>query len=282
MSSPRTQRKLPALLPIALLSLLALIAGIAIVAAPARSIAEAQAGGPRAEAGSATALPGDAATKPKETVFSLAVKGGWVMVPIGLCSVIALTIALERLLSLRKARVLPIHLTNALFEALPDRNAAGSEALLDARATLIGSESIVGRVLAAGVERLRRDEAHAQAALEESALHEAHLLRRRLRPFSAIASLSPLLGLLGTILGMIRCFENASSADAASRATTLSTGIYEALVTTAAGLCVAIPTLVILHLFQGKVDRVLDTVEDTATLFLDRYYGPGREEAAKP
>jgi len=208
-----------------------------------------------------------------ETVFSLILHGGWLMIPIGLCSVIVLTIAIERAASLRKLRVGSAELLEDIYTALPSRARIRKDSVVAATVICEESKTIVGKVLGVAVQKIHRDETHAQTFLEEAAAKEAHLLKRRLRPFSIVASLAPLLGLLGTIFGMIVCFEQAADAEAASRADTLAKGIYKALVTTAAGISVAIPALVIYHYFQGRVDRIVDTLDETATAFLDHYYG---------
>jgi biopolymer transport protein ExbB len=206
-----------------------------------------------------------------ETVFTLIAKGGLLMWPIGLCSVVVLMFAIERAISLRRGRTLPVGLLEKLFETLPvDDNSP--EARERATALLTKKKSILGSVLASGISRLHRGLAPTSTILEEAALKEAHLLQRRIRPFSIVETLAPLLGLLGTIYGMISCFENAVSVDAASRAQSLASGIYVALVTTAAGLSVAIPAKVLFHLFEGKVDRIVDGLEESIELFLDHYF----------
>jgi biopolymer transport protein ExbB len=220
--------------------------------------------------------------RPRETVFSLIVQGGWLMIPIGLCSLIVATLANERAVSLRRRRVGSPEMLEEIYRALPSRARRTREAVEAAGAVCEGSGTIVGDVLRAGVEKIHRDEAHAQTVLEEATAKEAHFLKRRLRPFSIVASLAPLLGLLGTIFGMIVCFEQAAGTEAASRADTLARGIYMALVTTAAGLCVAIPALVVYHYFQGRADRIVDTLEEAATEMLEHYYGAPAARSIKP
>jgi biopolymer transport protein ExbB len=210
-----------------------------------------------------------------ETVFSLILHGGWLMIPIGLCSIIVLTLAIERAVSLKKLRVGSAKILEDIYSALPSRSQLRKDSIASAAAVCEDSNTIVGNILLVAVRKIHRDEAHAQTFLEEAAAKETHFLKRRLRPFSIVASLAPLMGLLGTIFGMIVCFEQAADADAAARADTLAKGIYKALVTTAAGISVAIPALVSYHYFQGRVDRIVDTFDETATAFLDHYYGDG-------
>ncbi|HVR75098.1 MAG TPA: MotA/TolQ/ExbB proton channel family protein [Planctomycetota bacterium] len=225
------------------------------------------------------ALSGDlsaqtpAGPKPPETIFSLIMKGRWIMIPLGICSLITLTLAFERGISFRKARVGSPELVEEIFKVLPPRGRATKEQTAAAITLCDESKTILGRVLRTGVEKFHRDEAHTQAFLEEAAAREGHLLKRKVRAFNVISSLAPLLGLLGTISGMITCFEKATSADAAERVSTLTEGIYEALVATAAGLIIAIVALILYHYFLGVVDRVVDRMDEAASRFLEHYYG---------
>lgn len=224
-------------------------------------------------AAAASAAEPPARAERRETVLSLAVKGGWLMIPIGIASVVVLTWTIERLVSLRSSRVFSPGLLEKVFEVLPARGQAVREDVAKAARLCDEEGTLVARVVRTGVEKIHRDETHAQAFLEESVAKEVHLLKRSLRVFEICASVAPLLGLLGTIFGMISCFERAAVADTASRADTLASGIYMALVTTAAGLCVAIPALLVHHYFLGRADRIQDALEGAATEFLDRYYG---------
>lgn len=209
----------------------------------------------------------------EETVYSLFLKGGSLMYPILLCSVIVVTLAIERAISMRRKRVGAPALLDQVAEAVPSRGEAHPEALDKAAEICAADTTLLGGLLRHGLMRLHRDEAHVQAAMEEAATKEMHRLRRRLRPFAVIATLAPLLGLLGTVIGMILCFGEASAAEATERAQKLADGIYRALVTTAAGLCVAIPSMLLNHFYQGRVDSVIDLFDETATRFLDHYYG---------
>ena len=210
--------------------------------------------------------------EPRETIFTLIVKGGWIMVPIGLCSVLVATVAIERVISMRTSRAGTPGLVDEIVALVPTRgDVAGGKR--DEALALCRRAGVVDRVIRAGVEKLHREEGPVVEALEEAAGREAHKLRRKLRPLAMVAALSPLLGLLGTIYGMITCFENAVAADTASRAATLASGIYVALVSTAAGMSVAIPAMLLNFYFQGRVDRITDHVDESATNLVDHYYG---------
>lgn len=210
----------------------------------------------------------------EETVFSLLVRGGWLMVPIGICSIVVLTVAIERAISLRRRRTNPPGLLETVFDSLPS-TARDLRRQREVAQNIDAAPSVLGSILRAGILKVHRGPAHTETFLNEAASKQVHLLKRRLRPFYVIGSLAPLLGLLGTVYGMITCFENAASADAASRAESLAKGIYGALVTTAAGLTVAIPSIVLYHYFQGRVDRLVDEFEESVNDFLEHYFEDG-------
>ncbi|MCZ6792800.1 MAG: MotA/TolQ/ExbB proton channel family protein [Planctomycetota bacterium] len=234
-----------------------------------------------AEEGGAAATAAAGTEESGETVFSLVLKGGWLMIPIGVCSLVIVTVAIERAISLRRARTIPPNLLENVYSTLPDHGATRSQQRI-AAGELEDSDSILGFVLRAGVRKVHRGQVMTESFLGEAAAKHFHRLKRKLRPFSVIASLAPLLGLLGTIYGMITCFENAAAADAAARAESLALGIYSALVTTAAGLSVAIPALVLYHFYEGRVDRIADAVEETAGDFLEHYFGEKRDSVPSP
>lgn len=227
------------------------------------------------EADSAASSPSE------ETVFSLIFKGGWLMVPIGLCSIIILTYTIERTISLRRSRTIPTGLLDELLARLPGED-SGEEARQEAVGLLDSSRSLLGSLLRPAVQKLDRGAHLVETILAETASKQVHLLKRRIRPFAVVTSLAPLLGLLGTIFGMITCFENAASADAASRAESLAKGIYAALVTTAAGLSVAIPSYVLYHYFLGRVDRIVDELEESATTFVEHVLEENDTSGATP
>lgn len=209
------------------------------------------------------------------TIWELTLKGGPVMIPIALCSLAAMTIAVERLVSLRRRRVLPSALVGEVRSALE----SGPSAAL-ARCREDGSAA--ARIFAAGLTRWSRSRSDVEKAMTETGLHEIALLRKHLRSLGALVAISPLLGLLGTIFGMITAFRTvALSAEALGRTELLAGGIYEAMVTTAAGLLVAIPTLLVQHAFAGRVDRWELELDLAARALLDAH-GSERPIALPP
>ena len=187
--------------------------------------------------------------------------GGWLMLPITLASVLAAGICIERAWSLRTAEVAP----PALVERLSDARRGKFDAVeLEA---LCGQSSL-GRILAAGLQAQGRGRERMKEAMQEAAAGVVHDLERYLTTLGTIASISPLLGLLGTVVGMIHVFD-ALLAGGASNPAVLAGGISEALVTTAAGLVVAIPALIFHRYLLRKVDELVVAMEGQAAALLD-------------
>ena len=190
--------------------------------------------------------------------------GGWLMLPITLASVLAVGICIERAWSLRTAEVVPLGLVERLADASDGKFEAGEfEALC--------GQSSLGRILAAGLAAKGRGRERMKEAMQEAAAGVVHDLERYLTTLGTIASISPLLGLLGTVVGMIRVF-NALLANGAGNPAALAGGISEALVTTAAGLVVAIPALIFHRFLLRKVDELVVAMEGQAAALLDRVH----------
>ena len=154
--------------------------------------------------------------------------------------------------------------------ALPDITAADDkdEALEYCRA----NSSPVANVFAAGIKKLGESVELVERHIQEAGQREVLKLRRYLRSLVVIASISPLLGLLGTIFGMITAFQTvAASSEALGKAELLAKGIYEAMITTAAGLLVAIPVIVAYHMISAKVDRLVDEMDRMAVEFVEEH-----------
>ena len=184
--------------------------------------------------------------------------GGWLMVPIGLASVLALAICLERAWSLRRSRVAPAPLCAALAaapnlgEALPPGHRA----------------SELAAILKAGVDAAARGREQMKEAMAIAAASVTHGLERYLTTLGIVAAITPLLGLLGTVVGMIRVFRELV-ASGPGQAAALAGGIAEALVTTAAGLGVAIPALICHRYLLRRVDELVVTLEGQAGRLLE-------------
>ena len=184
--------------------------------------------------------------------------GGWLMLPLGLASVLALAICIERAVALRSARVLPPNLLTATAGALRDADRA--------RARTLCASSPFGTILIAGLDGTAHGPASVRAAMEEAASAVIHDLERYLTALGTIAAVCPLLGLLGTVIGMIRVFR-ALLEDRSADIAVLAGGISEALVTTAVGLAVAIPALAFHRHLQRKVEDLTVAMEGQAAQF---------------
>ena len=180
-------------------------------------------------------------------MFEIVTAGGIVMAPIILCSILALAIILERFWTLREQRVVPAELTDKVWQWVENRS------LSDKQIMALEQHSPLGRVLAAGLANRHRDRAVMIEAIEDAGRHVTHDLERYLNMLGTIAAISPLLGLLGTVTGMIRTFKAITVAGIGNPAA-MAGGIAEALLTTAAGLLVAIPALVAYRYLRGRVD----------------------------
>ena len=188
--------------------------------------------------------------------------GGVLMWPIILCSIVAAAITLERLWTLQDRRVLPPDLMQKIWKLVEAHQI--SEPVIRA----LERNSPLGRLLAAGLENRHRSREVLMERLEDTGRHVVHELERDLDTLGTIAGVSPLLGLLGTVTGIIKAF-NAINAGGGGDPRMLSGGIAEALVATAAGLCVAIPSLIAYRYLRGRVERIVVEMEKNALRLVD-------------
>ncbi len=188
--------------------------------------------------------------------------GGWLMAPILACSLAAATIIIERLWALRRVRVLP----NRLLAILDHWLESGAVRPHDMDALPLNSP--LGRIVAAGLACRGRSRDILRERVEDTGRHVTHELERFLTTLGSIAAISPLLGLLGTVAGMIRIFQVVST-QGNSNFSLLSVGIAEALITTAAGLTVAIPSLLFYRYFNARVDALVVQMEQETLQLID-------------
>lgn len=216
----------------------------------------------------------DAATVAGGSVLELLVKGGPLMIPIGICSFLALGVIVERLISLRRGRVIPPKFLDGLKAAMADDDER-TKALEYCQA----NASPVARILTAAIKRLHEPIDLLEKHIEEAGLRVVFGLRKYLRLLSVIGSISPLLGLLGTIFGMIKAFQTVAVAgEALGKTELLAKGIYEALITTAAGLLVAIPVWIAYHWISAKVERLVVEMDQMTVEFVEQYAGQTASE----
>lgn len=230
--------------------------------------------GPAAEAGSQTSAEtvtkDDSAAAEEEMVrrteeeginfFVLLLRGGWFMVPIGLLSLLVATIAIERALSLRKARVLP----ETLVKQLGDMG--GAHQAFDPREAYRVCQrypSAAAYVVRSMLLKVGRPHSEVEHTVAESSEREAERLYANVRWLNLAAGVAPLLGLLGTVWGMIDAFHRTTVlGPGQNKAEELAAGIYVALVTTFGGLMIAIPAAIFAHLFEGRIQRLFHQIDE--------------------
>jgi biopolymer transport protein ExbB len=199
-------------------------------------------------------------------VFELVQAGGWLMGPIILCSVIAMAIILERLWAYRQKKVIPSNLVAQIWQL----HQKGQ--ITAAHIATVRDSSPLGRILAAGLVNRDHPREMMKEAIEEEGRQVVHELERYLNTLGTIAAITPLLGLLGTVIGMIKVFTAITSAGVGNPAV-LAGGISEALITTAAGLSVAIPSLIFHRYLSGRVDRLVVRMEEQALKMVEVMHG---------
>ncbi|MFA5683085.1 MAG: MotA/TolQ/ExbB proton channel family protein [Lysobacteraceae bacterium] len=201
-------------------------------------------------------------------MWELIKSGGWTMVPILLCGAFSVAIILERFWSLRRREVIPATLGEEV------RQWVRGGRLEAAHIETLRKNSPLGELLAAVLDVRHRPHEQVKERVEDAGRHIAHDLERFLNPLGTIAGVAPLLGLLGTVFGMIRMFFGILSSGVGD-AMHLAGGIGEVLVSTAAGLCVAIPSLLFHRYFRSRVAAYLMAMEKQAMALIDTLEGSG-------
>lgn len=199
-------------------------------------------------------------------MFELLKAGGILMVPIVICSILALAIILERFWTLRPQRVAPPEVVAELWRWIKAKD------LNSRKLKALQASSPAGRVLASGLMNARHGREVMTESIEQEANQVIHELERFLNPLGTIAMVTPLLGLLGTVLGMIKVFAEIQVIGLGN-AQALSGGISEALITTAAGLSVAIPSLIAHRYFVRRVDALVVGMEEEAVRLVEVVHG---------
>ena len=206
-------------------------------------------------------------------MWEIIVAGGPVMAPIILCSVVGIAIVVERLWILQRKRVIPRELTDRVWKLVETRT------LNDRHIEALARNSPLGRILAAGLANRNHGREIMKEAIEDTGRHVVHELERFLNTLGTIAAMSPLLGLLGTVTGMITAF-NAITEAGVGDPRALSGGIGEALITTAAGLIVAVPALFAYRYLRGLVDALVIDMEKEATRLVQAFDRMGAKSQA--
>ncbi len=192
--------------------------------------------------------------------------GGWLMVPLLLCSVFAVAIIGERFWSLQEQRIAPKHLVGQIWQWYK------SDALDESHIDALSTSSPLGQVLAAGLVNRHHPRAIMKESVEESGRQVIVILEKYLTTLGTIAQITPLLGLLGTVIGMIKVFA-AITTQGVGNPGVLAGGISEALITTATGLVIAIPSLYFYRHFRARVNILVLKMEDESLKIIDVMHG---------
>lgn len=195
-------------------------------------------------------------------MLEIILAGGWLMIPILLSSTLAVAIIIERFWTLRRSKVMPNGL-GATVEEWAARHELDQHHLDRLRA-----ESPLGRIYASALANRKHPRELIKEAVEDTGRHVVHDMERFLNTLGTIAGVSPLLGLLGTVIGMIKAF-SAILISGVGDANVLAGGISEALITTAAGLTVAIPSYIFYRFFRGMVSEYVISMEERAISLID-------------
>jgi len=202
-------------------------------------------------------------------VLNIILSGGWLMIPIIMCSIAVVAISAERYWTLKPDKVAPKHLLVKVWGWIKNNQLDGD------KIRELKHSSELGKVLAAGLSNSRSGREVMKDSIQEAANHVIHDMERYLGAMGTIAAITPLMGLLGTVFGMIKVFSEIML-EGTGNAGVMAGGISQALITTAAGLLVAIPTMVSHRYFQRRVDSLVVTMEEQAIKLVDALHSDRR------
>ncbi|HEX4000278.1 MAG TPA: MotA/TolQ/ExbB proton channel family protein [Pirellulales bacterium] len=255
------------------------VRGPSAAAAPAPLTDSATSPAASGAGGSSTAAKGDAAGAiPTKNLFSIIREGGLAMLPLLVCSFIMVVFVFERTISLRRGRVVPGPFVTRFLQQLKEGQLDRDGAIKVCQE----NGSPVSRVFSAAAKKWGRPAVEVEQAVIDAGERVVHELRRYLRVFNSIATIGPMLGLLGTVGGMIRAFNNIATSDAMGRPELLAKGISEALLATATGLMVAVPAIVLYWWFVSIVDRLTVRIDALGQDVVNTISAEALQEAAKP
>jgi biopolymer transport protein ExbB len=217
--------------------------------------------------GGATALPAETA-ETSLSLLDILVKGGWVMVPIAILSLLTVYLFVERWMVLRRTKTDPHRFMETVAEYVRSGDVSGAVGYCKAH------ETPIARILQRGLERLGRPIVEIREAVQAAGKHETYELEKRTDLLASAAAIAPLLGFLGTVLGMISAFQQIQALEGNVNPSVLASGIWEALVTTAAGLAVGILALFAYNFLLNRISRSVNEMERVATEFIDLLQTP--------
>jgi biopolymer transport protein ExbB len=198
-------------------------------------------------------------------MFEIIKSGGFIMYPLLLCSLVAMGIIIERFWSLRKKHIIPENLVSKVYDWMQN------DKLDKKNIEKLSISSPLGKILATGLLNRQRSREAMKESIEEVGAHITHELGCCLNMLGTIASITPLLGLLGTVFGMIDVFSTITT-QGVGDAAALAGGISTALITTATGLSIAIPSLLFYRYLRGQVEELVILMEQEALKLLNLFY----------
>lgn len=208
--------------------------------------------------------------KGADEVFEIILAGGWLMLPIMLCSVAVIAISVERYWSLNPAKIAPRTLLAQVWSWIKNNQ-------IDAtRLRELKQSSPLGQILAAGLSNSRHGRDVMKDSIQEAASQVIHQLEKYVGLLGTIAAIAPLLGLLGTVFGMIKVFSAIMMEGGGGNTAALAGGISEALITTAAGLSVAIPAMIFHRFFLRRIDSIVVIMEEESIKLVDALHSDRR------
>jgi len=196
-------------------------------------------------------------------IFKVIMQGGVLMIPIGLCSIVALAIIIERFYSLRRASIDTREFMDTMRQVLRQNRIQDAVEICDE------VDAPIARIMRAGILKYNRTKEDIREAIEDAGHLEIPRLERYLSAMATCANIAPLLGLLGTVAGMIKAFAQIQALEGLVSPSDLAEGIGNALVTTAAGLTVAIPTLVAYNYFVSRVENMILEMEISSSELIE-------------
>ncbi|HEC44325.1 MAG TPA: MotA/TolQ/ExbB proton channel family protein [Bacteroides sp.] len=199
----------------------------------------------------------------KISFFELAMKGGWVMLPIVILSVVAVYIFFERYFAVNKASQIDTNFMNRIKDYIHDGKVENALTLCQSY------NNPTARMIEKGIQRIGRPLADINGAIENTGMQEIYKLEKGLPTLATVAGGAPMIGFLGTVMGMIRAFVDMASAGNNIDVSLLSRGIYTALITTVAGLIVGIVAYFAYNILVARVEKVVNKLEANTTEFLD-------------
>jgi len=199
----------------------------------------------------------------EETFLSLAVKGGWVMIPLLILSIIAVYIFVERYYAIKKAQKVDINFMNRIRDYIMDGKIEAAKKLCES------TDNPVAHMIEKGISRIGRPLNDVTTAIENVGRLEIYKLEEGLPALASVAGGAPMLGFFGTVIGMVQAFMQMAAAGNNINISLLSSGIYTALITTVAGLMVGIPTYFAYNYLVARIEKVVNNLEASTTEFMD-------------